>query len=306
MKIISFIFLCIVWGTTWIAIKVSLEGLTPFIGASTRFIIALVFLALYLRWQGISLHIKRQHIAPLLVSGFLMYMFDYGLIYWGEQYLSAGITSIFFATFVLFTALWANFLFKNEQFHLHKFFGLIIGFLGIVIVFYDQLLITNFSKMVILGTLAIIIGAAGGAMSVVIVKKYLHQVNPIPLSFYQMLLGVIFLASFGLLGEDLSQIQFTSRVIIAVLYLGAVGSALAFGIYYWLLQKMSAVTLSLIIYITPIVAVICDFFFYGEKLHARAFIGMGVIFAGIAITQIEIRRLARRVLRQLLLMEEDR
>ena len=299
-QILTFIFLCIVWGTTWIAIKVSLEGLSPFFSASLRFAVALIFLILYVRWKGISLRIRQKDMLPLLVSAFLMYIFDYGLIYWGEQYLSAGVTSIFFATFVLFTALWTNFLFRSERFAINKFTGLLIGFAGIVTVFYDQLLLTDFNRMVIFGSLAIIIGAAGGAMSVVIVKKYLYKMNPIALSFHQMFIGVVFLALFGFMAENPAHLHFNMRIFIAVLYLGAVGSALAFALYYWLLQTTSAITLSLIIYITPIVAVIGDYFFYGETLHIRTFIGMTIIFAGIAVTQTEIRKLQRLVLKRVL------
>ena len=300
MRFLVFLFLCVVWGTTWIGIKISLEGLPPFLGASFRFSLALLLLFSYLLLKKISIRLQKKHFWLISLSAFLMYTLDYGLIYWGEQYLSAGVTAIFFATFPLFTGIWATFLFRSETFHFNKFAGLLLGIVGITIVFLDQLLITQFDLQVILGGLAIIIGAAGGAMSVVLIKKYLSALHPVVLSFHQMLQGVIFLFFFGILFEHDRAINFSPRVISAVVYLGIFGSAIAFALYYWLLQNWSAITLSLIIYITPLIALIVDYFMFGEILHLRAIIGMTIIFSGIAVVQFDLhglKRFRRKVLR---------
>ncbi len=294
MQILTFIFLCILWGTTWVAIKITLEGFPPFLGAAIRFAVALIFLLLYIGWKRISLKMSGKDFWIVSLTAFLMYTLDYGLIYWGEQHISAGVTSIFFATFPLFTGIWANFLFRNETFRWHKFLGLVLGFSGIFIVFYDQLIITHFSRLVTLATLSIIIGAAGGAMSVVMIKKYLPHLNPITLSFHQMVQGVFFLLLFGIFLEDPHTIRLSARIVLAVIYLGALGSALGFALYYWLLQTVSAITLSLIIYITPIVAIIVDYFVFGEVLGFRAIAGMLIIFSGIALTEYEMLRRSRR------------
>jgi drug/metabolite transporter (DMT)-like permease len=291
VQFLTFAFLCTVWGTTWVAIKISLEGLPPFGGAALRFAIALVLLFLYARLNKISLKMNRKNFVVVALSAFLMYPIDYGLIYWGEQYLSAGVTAIFFATFPLFTGIWATFLFRNEKFHWNKFIGLTLAIVGIAIVFLDQLLITQFERTVMMGTLAIILGAAGGSMSVVIIKKYLTGVNSVSLSFHQMLQGVIYLMFFSLVAENYSDFHPNPRVILAVIYLGLFGSAIAFALYYWLLQKVSAITLSLIIYITPIVAIVVDYFMFGQVIEVRAVIGMIIIFSGIAFVEMNIHRM---------------
>ena len=216
-----------------------------------------------------------------------MYTLDYGLIYWGEQYLSAGVTSIFFATFPLFTGICAIFLFKNEKFSWHKLTGLMFGLAGVSIVFWDQLLLTQFDHQVVLGSLAIILGAASGAVSVVLVKKHLSIINPVVLSFYQMVQGIIFLYLIGFILERAYDIQVNLRVGLAVVYLGAIGSALAFALYYWLLQKWSAISLSLIVYIIPLVALLVDYLVLSELIHPRAILGMLIIFSGVAIIQLD-------------------
>ena len=142
---------------------------------------------------------------------------------------SAGVTAISFATFALFTALWSNFVFRNERFRANKLIGLLLGFAGIVVVFFDQLIITHFSSRVIAGSAAVVLGAAGGAMSIVIVKKYLTNINPASLAFNQMLMGFVFLGLIALLFEPRPTTVASLKIWLAILYLGGVGSALAFG-----------------------------------------------------------------------------
>jgi drug/metabolite transporter (DMT)-like permease len=302
MRLVTFIFLCFVWGTTWVAIKVSLEGLPPFLGAAARFTIALLILLIYIKWKNISLKMKKKDFWIVSLSAFLMYTLDYGLIYWGEQYLSAGVTAIFFATFPLFTGIFATFLFRNERFQWTKFFGLILALIGVTIVFFDQLIITQFQQKVMGGIIAIITGAACAAMSVVLVKKFLSHFNPVSLSFHQMLQGVLFLLFFGLVFENPQNINLSLRVSFAVVYLGAMGSALAFALYYWLLQQFTATTLSLIIYISPVVALLVDYLVFGEIIQLRAVLGMMAIFAGIALVEFNLKKMIRihnRILKNL-------
>jgi O-acetylserine/cysteine efflux transporter len=284
-KFLGLGFLCLIWGLNWIAIKISLEGLPPFISAGCRFLIAVVILFFYIKIKGISLKINTRQFWLLLATGFMTYAMDYGLIYWGEQYLSAGVTSIFFSTFALFTALFSNFIFKNEPFRWHKYFGILVGFVGILVIFFDQLLITRFSLKVILASGAIILGAASAALSTVIVKKYLTQMGTVALSFYQMVMGTCFLVILAGAAEDFNQVQLSTPILLTVIYMGLMASAAAFVIYYALLKHMSAISLSLMIYVIPMVALVGDYFFYKQVPSLRSFIGMAFIFSGIWLSQ---------------------
>ena len=272
MKILVFAILCLIWGFTWQAIKVSLEGLPPYFSAGVRFASAFVVLFLYALWKRIPLKMGRREFRFLTVSALLLYTLDYGLIYWGEQYINAGVAAIFRAD---------------------RFIGLVIGFLGIVLVFYDQLTLTRFDRWVLLGSMAVIIGAASAALSLVIVKKYLPSLSPLTLTFHQLWIGGLSLLLIGIGFEDMSSIRFNTRIVSAVLYLGVAGSALAFVLWYWLLQKTSAITVSLIIYITPIVALIGDYWLFREIVPLRSFIGMVVVFIGIGYTQKNLSALLR-------------
>lgn len=285
VKIIALVFLCLVWGANWVAIKISLEGFPPLLSAAVRFLIAAAVMLIYVKWKRIPMRVNRRDFNYLFFSAFLVYTMDYGLIFWGEQYLSAGVTSIFFSTFSLFTALFSNFVFKNEPFSRRTYTGLFAGFIGILVVFYDQFVSTRFSTIVILASAAIIIAAVSAAAATVIVKKHLVKMNHELLSFHQVWMGALMLLGIALIFESPGHIQLNPRVAWAMIYMGVIASAAAFVVYYRLLQEMSAITLSLIIYVIPLVAVTADYIFLGEVIHLRTVIGMLIIFSGIWLSR---------------------
>ncbi|MCP4216297.1 MAG: DMT family transporter [bacterium] len=277
--------ICIIWGVNWVAIKVSLEGFSPFWGATFRFLLAVIALYIYVLWKKIPLRVTRREFYFLLLVGFLTHAVNYGLLFWGEQYLSAGVTSIFFSTFALFTAICSNFLFKSEPFRWNKYFGLLVGLSGVFVVFYDQLAKTSFDKKVMLASIAVLVAALGAAIGTVIIKKYLSKMNSVVLSFHQMWLGTLMLAVLALTIEPF-KIELNPRVFWTMIYMGIIASAAAFVIYYNLLQHMSAVSLSFIIYVIPIIALISDYFIYGELLSMRSCAGTVIIFTGIWLNDI--------------------
>ena len=283
-KAVALVFLCLAWGINWVAIKVSLEGFPPMLGASCRFAIAVVPLYFYVKWKGVSLRMNGYQFKFLLIAAFLTYAVDYGLLFWAEQYLSAGVSSIFFSTFVLFTAVFSNFVFKNEPFNKNQYLGLLVGLVGILLVFYDQIVNTRYDFYVIIASAAVLVAALGAAVGTVVVKKYLSKMNTVALSFHQMFMGTIILALISLPFENVSQIHLNSRIVITMLYMGIVASAAAFLVYFKLLNQMSAISLSFIIYVIPIVALFADYVIYGEVLSLRAFIGMVIIFLGIHLS----------------------
>lgn len=300
-KILTLIYICFVWGTTWVAIKYTLEGIPPFLGAMARFAIALICLGGYMMIKKIPLKPPKGSFKYLFITAILLYLIDYGLIYWGEQYLYAGATAIFFATFPLFTGVVSNFLFKHEEFQLGKYAGLILGFGGIIIIFYDQLLLTNFSGLVVWASLGIIVSAMAAAVSLVMVKKYLSHVETVSLTFHQMIWGVLSLGVIGVLRGEAAYLEWNIRAIAAVVYLGTFCTAIAFVLYYTLLKKMSAITLSSIIYVTPLVAIVAGWLLLDEIITLRIIVGTIIIFCGIAISQIQDRRM---VIKQKILKEE--
>ncbi len=293
LEVLAFAVLCLVWGTSWVAIKYSLLGFPPFLGAALRFLAAAVMLAGYLRLRHPKLR-TRGNLPLVVLTAVLVYVVDYGLIYWGEQFLSAGVTAIFFATFPIFTGLMSHFLLRKEPFRHNIYLGLAVGFAGVAVIFHQELARTAFEGQILLAVLGVLTGAASGALSSVLVKKHLSTTDPAQLSLQQMIVGSLCLLVVAWLRGEVAQAAWDDRAVLAVLYLALAASALAFTLYYWLLQRITAVSLSLVVYFTPVVAVFFDWLLLNQAIHPQVVLGMLLIFLGVLTSQLHHYRAYRR------------
>jgi drug/metabolite transporter (DMT)-like permease len=283
----SFALVALIWGTTWVAIKFSLEGFPPFAGAMLRFLIAIAALYFYARYKKISLALPRTATGYVIVTSILLYVVDYGLIYWAEQYLSSGVTAIFFAALPLATASVSTFAFKSESWCYKRFVGILVGLIGVVIVFFDQVVVTSFDGKVMAASLAVLTAAIAAAVAVVLTKQHLMTLETVPLTIHQLIWGTLGLGVIAIVRGEFADIRYSNNAAFAVVYLGLAGSALAFVIYYKLLRTMTASTLSTITYITPLVAVFTGWLLLNESITMRAVLGAATIFLGITIIQFD-------------------
>jgi drug/metabolite transporter (DMT)-like permease len=277
-----FLTLCLIWGTTWLAIRLTVTAMSPLTGASLRFILATAAVLIFARVKGFSLRLpSRAMHGWMVICAILTYVLDYGLIYWAEQHLSAGVTAIFFATFPLFTALFGFWLLPGRELNRTGFIGIFLGLAGIVIIYHDQLMATRFDRLILLASLAVTLAALSAALSMVLVKKKVGAINSVSVTFHQLVWGTLGLVVLALLFEPLPRSLPPSTALLATIYLGLVGTALAFILYYRLLQDKTAVFVSTIGYITPLVAVLLDLLLFGLMLPLRTWLGLGVVFSGI-------------------------
>lgn len=290
-----FLTLCLIWGTTWLAIRLTVSDMNPMTGASLRFILATGAVLLFARLGRFTLHLPSAAMHRLMIiSAMLTYVVDYGLIYWAEQYLSAGVTAIFFATFPLFTAVFGFWLLPDRELNRLGVLGIMLGLLGIVIIYYDQLMATRFDRLILLASLAVTLAAMAAAFSMVLVKKKAGALSPVSVTFHQLVWGTMGLTILALIFEPIPSRMPSSTALLATLYLGIVGTALAFILYYRLLQDKSAVFVSTIGYITPLVAVMLDLVLYGLFLPMRTWLGLAVVFLGIYLVNSPKKRQFRK------------
>jgi drug/metabolite transporter (DMT)-like permease len=281
-RYVAFASVAIIWGTTWVAIKLSLQGYPPVTGAMLRFVFAIAVLGLYARVTRLSLALPRHTMVWVAVTAILVYVIDYGLVYWGEQYLNAGVTAILFAVVPLATTLGSAFAFRTERFRYRQLSGIFVGLLGIVTVFLDPLVATGFSVKVTLAAVAIVVAAIAAAFNIVIAKRHLMHVGAVPLTLHQMLWGTLGLGIISAITGEWRNIHYSLGATLAVLYLGLAGSAAAFVMYYSLLRTMRASTLSTISYVTPLVAVFSGWIVLNESVSLRVASGVVAIFVGLA------------------------
>lgn len=274
--------LCLIWGSTWLFIKLGLEDLPPFTFAGIRFVIAVAILATIIAIRRLSLPNAGRDWLLLLISGVLAFCVNYGLLFWGEQYITSGLAAVLQSTIPAFGLVIAHFYLPGERMTPAKILGIILGVVGVAVVFSNQLDVAGTKALA--GCAALIVSSAAAAYSNVLVKAYGKHLDPAVLAGGQMFFGMIPLMLIGIPFEG-SPLQFrwTPMAVFALLYLAIIGSVVAFLLYYWLVQNMDVTKTMLIALVTPVVAVTLGMIVLDEKLHWRTLLGALMIISGIAI-----------------------
>ncbi len=280
LVVAGFILISIIWGSTWLAIKIGLENISPFFGVALRFTVASLILLAITFLRGKKIPLDKQMVMLYLSLGLLSFSLPYALVYWGEQSIPSGLTSILFAFYPFVVAVISHFFLPSEKLTAGKIIGIVLGFAGLFIIFRSDLHVEN-GKM--LAMFAIILSTLMQGVSLVIVKRMGKHIDPLTMNCGGILAGipVMYLLAFSL--EDPGTVHFGVQGISSILYLGSFGTVLTFGVFYWLLKRVEAVYLALTSLITPILAVVLGAIWYGETLSSNVFIGASMVFAGIGV-----------------------
>jgi len=280
----GFLLLCLVWGSTWLAIKIGLESVPPFYGIAFRFSLAAAVLYGIMRIRHMEIPRDRESWNLFAAVGILSLGFPFSLIYWSEQFLSSGLTSVLFAVFPFVVAIFSHFFLPDEPLDAFKIVGIVVGFIGIVVIFFRGSAENGASGAIsLLAMGGVVVSTILQASSVMIVKRKGKAMNPVTLNFGGMLVGSLTVALLAISFERISDIHLNAKAVGSIVYLGTFGSVLTFVVYYWLLKRLEAVYLSFLTFITPIVAVFLGTIILGETLDPNTFSGAGLVLVGIAI-----------------------
>jgi len=270
--ILVWLLLCLIWGTTWIFIKIGLNDLPPLTFAGLRFALAIFCLLPFLFWQKIELPKTRPEFLLIVTTGLLQFCFNYGLLFWGEQHISSGLAAVLQAMIPVFGLVLAKFYVPAEKITGRKVFAFVVGFGGMIIIFREQLQIGGWLSF--LGSLAVVVGAFMAAYASVLVKASGRLMNPASLVFGQMLVGVLPLCAVGFITEgNPLNFRWTTSAFVCVIYLALAGSIAAFWLYYWLLRKIDVTKAMMISFVTPVLAVLIGGLYLGEKLEIQTLAG---------------------------------
>ena len=279
---VVFLILCGIWGSTWLFIKLGLADLPPFTFAAIRFIFASVILVILISARGVRWPRQRRDWLLIAIVGLLQFSLNYGLVFWGEQYISSGLAAVLQSTFPTFGLIIAHFYLPAERMTARKVFGVLLGFVGVAVIFSDQLTIAG--EMALLGSIALVLSAVFGSYGNVLVKAYGSEIDPQVLAAGQMICGFPPLLIMGLALEgNPFRFRWTMMAVISLAYLVIVGSVIAFALYYWLVRHMAVTKTMLIALVTPVVAVVLGIVVLNEQLNWRLFAGAACIISGIGL-----------------------
>jgi drug/metabolite transporter (DMT)-like permease len=280
--IIIFIILSLIWSSTWLVIKVGLEYIPPFLAAGLRFLAAFIILLIY----AVKLNLVfpkdlRSHLFFIFFS-LLNFTGGYAAVYWAEQYVNSGLASVLFSVFPFYVLLLSYKFIDDETLNYKKIIGVFLGFIGVVIIFKDQLHFEH--PLAIYAMAALLISPAFSAAGSVVAKIARRKHHTVTLMTLPLLYSSLsfFLLHFAFEGG--TDIIFNFKAVFSILYLGIFGTSIAFLLYFYMLKNASVVLMSLVAYSTPPLALIWGWLILGESITISLFIGMLFIFSGIALT----------------------
>ena len=275
--------ICLIWGSTWLAIKVGLNGVPPFLGAGLRFVIAAAIIGVALAVRRQRIRLSRNDRICILSLGLLVFWLDYAGVYWAELHISSGLTAILFSTMPLMTALLSRYWARSETVGRGKIAGILVGVAGTVMLFWPG---ERLGLQQALGMLAALGASFCAAVNLVMIKRYGADGDPFVLNFLGMSLGAACLMCMSGLLERWSAVAWSRNNVLALLYLAVIGSVVAFSAYYRLIKVMDATVVSLSTLVIPIVALVLGRLFLGEVIASTAVAGVATILAGVGIASL--------------------
>jgi len=211
------------------------------------------------------------------------YLVGYASVYWGEQYINSGLASVLFAIMPFYTLILSIWLLPSETINFKKVMGLIVGFAGVVIIFSDQINISNTNA--IYGMIIISIAPTFSATGTLIAKRKMTTYHPVILNTFPIFYCSIAFFLLSLIFEVPSQAVFDTKAILSIVYLALFGTAIAFVLYFRMLSHHSAVLMSMITFVTPPLALVWGWVVLGEQITYFLLIGLVLILAGIFLAR---------------------
>ncbi len=262
------------------AIKIGLQDSPPFWSAGVRFVLASLIIILINSLRKEKYPNSLKEIITIAIPGIFMYGLSYLLVYWAESYIDSSLTAVIFAGFPIFVAIIAIFMLKDERLSLRGWLGMAVGLVGIVMVSFQSLRESQFRFW---GVIMAVFAAVASAYGTAYIRAYLKNHNIFTMAAIQMIMGTLIMILAAVMFEPIGSFKITFKSIGALSYLAVFGTVVAFLGYYWLLQKMKAISVSLISYIIPIIAVILGYIFLSESLTMMTAFGGAMILTGVAL-----------------------
>jgi drug/metabolite transporter (DMT)-like permease len=274
---LSFFAIYVLWGTTFLAIRIAVEELPPLFAAGARFFTAGVVLYGFMRLRGEAAP-ARQQWRNLAIMALLMFVAEYGPLFWAEKYVPSGVVSVLAATLPILTMILEMLILRQQRMRPLLAGAVLLGFGGVAVL----LLPGGSQQLAVIPCLAILAGATTWSLGSVLTRSMeLPKSRPITAGAAMMLGGAMLLALSACFGELHPVPHISLRAGLALLYLIVFGSLLAFTAFVWLLAHMPATRVSSHAYVNPIVAVALGYFAAGEPITWRLAAGSALVLISV-------------------------
>jgi drug/metabolite transporter (DMT)-like permease len=271
--------LCLIWGTTWLAIRVLVQEVPPLRAAAIRFVIGAFVLAPLVLWRRPALPHSRREWRALFILGITAQAMQFGLLFWAEQFVSSSMTAVIFSATPLTVALLTPWL-TGKSVPRGAILSLLVAMGGIAYLFQIDLRAT---PQTFTGGLLILGAVLSSAFTSVFAKKEVSGVDPSLATGVQLMVGAAILSTLSAAVESGKSSEWTTRSIGALLFLAVFGSAIAYAGYYWLLRHVPAYKASTIALVVPFIAILEGALILREMITLHMFTASVVVLGAVAV-----------------------
>jgi len=283
---LAFLIVCIVWGTTYLAIRVAVETMPPLLLTGVRYTIAGAVMLAILLLRGERIPRDRRTLGNIALVGLLLIAGGNLALVWAEQYVPSGLASLLVAVGPFWATSLEALRRDGERITLRQAIGMAIGFGGVALLVTPRSADGAFNSHFITGVIVLQLGAIAWQGGSVHAKHALKdKVSPLLSAALQSLFGGVVLDGIGLAIGEAPRFHPSTRSLIALAYLTVFGSIIAYSAYTYALSKIRVSTMSLYAYINPIVAVLLGWLILNERVTTVSLAAMAIILAGVAIVQ---------------------
>lgn len=273
----------LVWGSTYLAIRVAVHDIPPGLLAGIRFILAGGALGAAALWRGQSLPGTLREWWVILVMAVALVVIGNGFVTWAEQWVPSNQTALLIASSALWTAWFGTMGPRGAALSRGAKFGLGLGFLGVALMVWPD---AGVGPAELWALAAILFSSISWSAGMIYGRNSGVAVRPLMLAALQMLLGGVALVVWGLAAGEAGRVAWTLAGVGGLLYLTVFGSCIAYGSYIWLIHQTTPARLATIAYVNPAIATVLGWWLLGEALGGLQLMGMAVIIAGVAMVAI--------------------
>jgi drug/metabolite transporter (DMT)-like permease len=290
---LTFIILGIVWSASFLWIKIALQEVGPITLVAYRVVLGLAFCALVMLVMRVAWPRTLAEWVPFLVVGLTNVAIPFFLITWGEQSIDSAVASILNATTPLFTIILATVFLRDDKLNAQRLIGLLIGFGGVVVLMSKDL--STQAHNSVLGQVAVVVASLSYAISAVYVRKATQNVHGLLRGAVPLVSATLVMWLAALLVESPIQIPALPLTWIALLWLGVLGSGLAFVLVFYLIHEIGPTRATMVTYIFPPGGVILGVIFLGEELSWQLALGTLLIIGSLVVVNWKPRKIATEI-----------
>jgi len=277
---LAFAAVYLIWGSTYLAIRIVVEALPPASSAGVRFLIAGLTMVVVGLLTGASLPRRWSDWRSTIFVGTLMLVFGNGLVTWSELWVPSNQAALIVATSALWMGWMGTLGSKGEKLGAMRLIGLLVGFAGVIVLVCEGI---GGGLAPWTAYAALMLAPIAWAVGSVVSKRSPVSIKPVMAAGLQMLVAGVLLSAIGLLAGEAGRWTWAPRSLWALAYLIVFGSCVAYGAFYWLVHEVSPVVLGTYAYVNPAIAVLLGWWILDERLGRDQIIGTCIILVGVLL-----------------------